>query len=112
MDCDGPLGVGEQFAIRLEGIGEFAARAIWVCGSLIGCEFQRKLAVGACSEALLKARPAMNKASGKLFVEERRRSNARSSALMGELRAKKRIVALIITLSLMFWVTVTIALLA
>lgn len=110
MDCDGPLGVGEPLAIRLDGIGEFAARTIWACGSLIGCEFQSKLASGACSEALLKARPAMTKPSNHLWIEERQRSDAISSALMNDVRARKRIVALTITLSMMFWASVTVTL--
>lgn len=112
MHCDGQLGVGEPFAIRLEGIGEFAARAIWLCGSLIGCEFQSKLSAGACSEALLKARPAVKNQTRDSGVEEWRWSDAMASAPAGECWAKKRNHALIIASSLMFWVTVALTLLA
>jgi hypothetical protein len=111
MRCNGPLGVGEPFAIRLEGIGEFAARAIWLCGSLIGCEFQSKLSAGACSEALLKARPAVKNQTRDSGVEEWRWSDAMASAPTGEFWSKKHI-GRIIAASLMFWVTVTLTLLA
>lgn len=64
MECSAPLGVGEGFEIHLMGGGSHRARAIWACGSLLGCEFQHKLTPGACSAALLKAKPVQHPPAG------------------------------------------------
>lgn len=70
LECKGPLGVGEEFGIALPDYPALKARTVWACGSLLGCEFRQPLSASACSQLLLKARPAKLSQSPDWRVDE------------------------------------------
>ena len=107
MECKGALAVGEQFEIRLAGSGTYRARAIWTCGSLVGCEFQHSLSPSACSAALLKARPTKPAQTPTWWIDD----NSADTDVAAEPAASQgwRNVRLIVSLSIALWATLAIA---
>lgn len=108
MQCDAPVGVGERFDIELQESGHHAARAIWACGSLIGCEFQDKLSVSRFSEVLLRARPR-NSSTGWTNVAQA--ESALCPVESGDAAKAGRSAALIVAISVGLWATAALALL-
>lgn len=108
MECKGPLAAGEQFEIRLAGSGAYRARAIWTCGSLLGCEFQQILSPSACSAALLKARPQKPAQAPTWWIDDD--ATDADEALEAKWRSiESRDVRLIFILSIALWAAVAIA---
>lgn len=109
MECVTPIGVGERFEIRLAGSVAYPARAIWACGSLVGCEFQNRLSNSACSAALLKARPAKTRPA---TISWSNGSDLDQGAFASEItpsRKNSRVARLILGVSIALWATLAMA---
>jgi RNase P subunit RPR2 len=108
MECTGPLATGEQFEIRLAGSGSYLARAIWTCGSLVGCEFQHVLSPSACSAALLKARPQKPAQTPSWRIDDEA-AEANAAPAAEQRSGEGRDVRLVLILSIALWATVALA---